>query len=145
MSTTRMTRPNRQADADVADDLLAPRPAQQTAAALDCLDRADALDCEDGHDEERGHVPGEADDADDDRADEAGALRDHPQDHAHGRRDHGVADDLGQARERNSEAIAHGRIPAIESDQSGTDQRRLEEERDGVGHDVEQEQHRRTR
>ena len=97
--------------------ICSPHVWRRAATALDCLNRADALDREHRHDEERCHVPGKANDSGDDRSENAGTFRDRSQNHADCRGDERVADDLGQARECNSKAVAEGRIPSIKPDQ----------------------------
>ena len=99
----------------------------------------DVLDREHRHDQVGRHVPGEAQQADHDLADEARPLGDRAQHHADGRGHDRVADDGAQARGRDAEAVGQRRVAAAQADQRRAHQRRVAEEDHGVLHDVEEE------
>ena len=128
-----------EAEAEAADELLAPCLLEHGAAALDRLDRADLLDDEHRDDEERRHAPREPEDPKNDRTEDPGALGDPAQDHPDGRGDDGVAHDRWKSGRRDPDAVADGWIPAAEADHRRADEGRVEEERHRVRDDVEHE------
>ena len=76
-------RGNRQQEADQpiaqpADDLLAPRLAEQVLGLADGFEGALAFDDDERHDEVRDERPGDADERDHDPAEEAGARFEQP-------------------------------------------------------------------
>ena len=110
---------------------------EKRGALLHRFDRPDVAAHQDRHRQERRDREGKAQQAGDPAADDPEALLDEPQDEADRRGDRRVADDLHDVRARDTQAVAHGRVAAVEPDHGRADQRRIEEEDDEVLDQVE--------